>query len=141
MKILIAVDGSASTKHALAYLTTHAEWLGPQHAYTVLTVVPAVTPRAAAALAPAELQAHYDEEAQSVLGPVRAFLDRQWPSPVRYCSRVGHAAQEILAQIQEDSPDLLLMGSSGHGNWGNLLMGSVATRVLAQSRVPVLLLR
>jgi nucleotide-binding universal stress UspA family protein len=33
------------------------------------------------------------------------------------------------------------MGSHGHGTLGNLVMGSVATKVLAQSKVPLLLVR
>ena len=33
------------------------------------------------------------------------------------------------------------MGSHGHSALGNLIMGSVATRVLADSKVPVLLVR
>ena len=37
--------------------------------------------------------------------------------------------------------DLLVMGSHGHGNVGNLVMGSIATKVLAGCKVPVLLVR
>ena len=33
------------------------------------------------------------------------------------------------------------MGSHGHGNLGNLVLGSVATKVLAGSKLPVLLIR
>jgi nucleotide-binding universal stress UspA family protein len=33
------------------------------------------------------------------------------------------------------------MGSHGHGTLVNLVMGSVATKVLAQSKIPVLLVR
>jgi nucleotide-binding universal stress UspA family protein len=33
------------------------------------------------------------------------------------------------------------MGSHGHGSWGNLIMGSVATQVLGHCKVPVLLVR
>ena len=47
MKILFAADGSSYTKRMLAYLAAHDEWLGGQHQYTVITVVPAVPPRAA----------------------------------------------------------------------------------------------
>ena len=50
MKILVAVDGSPYTKRMLAYLAAHDEWLGDKHQYTVLHVVPAVPPRAAAVL-------------------------------------------------------------------------------------------
>ncbi|MDP4770616.1 MAG: universal stress protein, partial [Limnohabitans sp.] len=37
--------------------------------------------------------------------------------------------------------DLVVMGSHGHGTLGNLVMGSVATQVLANCKVPVLLVR
>ena len=40
MKVLVAADGSRFSKRALAYLAAHDEWLGAQHDYTVLTVVP-----------------------------------------------------------------------------------------------------
>ena len=47
MKILVAVDGSDYTKRMLAYWAAHDEWLGDSHEYTLLTVIPAVPPRAA----------------------------------------------------------------------------------------------
>jgi len=37
--------------------------------------------------------------------------------------------------------DLVMMGSHGHSALGNLVMGSVATQVLAHCKVPVLLVR
>jgi nucleotide-binding universal stress UspA family protein len=35
----------------------------------------------------------------------------------------------------------VMMGTHGHGPLGNLVMGSVATKVLASCEVPVLLVR
>jgi len=35
----------------------------------------------------------------------------------------------------------LMMGSHGHGNLANVVMGSVATKVLASCKLPVLLVR
>ena len=37
--------------------------------------------------------------------------------------------------------DLLMMGSHGHGLLGNLVLGSVVTKVLAKCGTPVLLVR
>ena len=37
--------------------------------------------------------------------------------------------------------DLIVMGSHGHGAIANLVLGSVANKVVALSKVPVLLVR
>ncbi len=37
--------------------------------------------------------------------------------------------------------DLLMMGSHGHGVLGNLVMGSVTTKVMAHCDTPVLVIR
>jgi len=140
MKILVPVDGSEFTKHALAYLAAHDEWLGPQHRYTLLTVVPAVPPRAAAVIAKDELKAYYEDEAEKVFKPIRSFFVQQGLD-AEYVSKIGHAAEEIVAVGTQGDYDLLLMGSHGHGSLGNLVLGSVANKVLAQSKLPVLLIR
>lgn len=141
MKILLAVDGSPHTKRMLAYVAAHDEWLGAHHDYTIVTVVPAVTPRAAAVLEKDVLKAYYEEEGEKVLKPVRTFFKRQVQAPVRYELKVGHPADQIAAVAQRIKPDLILMGSHGHGSLGNLVMGSVATKVMAHTKVPVLLVR
>lgn len=140
MKILVAADGSPFTKRMLAYLATHDEWLGAQHAYTVLTVVPPVPARAAAVLAKDALEAYYRDEAEKVLGPIRSFFAQKGLNG-QYQAKHGHAAETIAASADAGKYDLLLMGSHGHGLLGNLVLGSTATKVLAQCRVPVLLIR
>jgi len=140
MKILIAADGSPYTKRMLAYLAAHDEWLGAHHAYTVVTVVPAVPPRAAAVLAKQVLKAHYDEEAERVMKPIRAFLTRHGLS-VEFVSKSGPAAETIAAMADKGKYDMLMMGSHGHGSLSNLVLGSVATKVMARCTTPVLLVR
>ena len=140
MKILVAADGSSYTKRMLAYLAAHDEWLGPHHSYTVLTVVQPVPPRAAAVLAKDVLNAHYDEEAEKVLKPIRTFLGKQGLS-ASFVSKTGPVAETIAAAADKGKYDLLMMGSHGHGSLGNLVLGSVATKVMAQCGTPVLLVR
>lgn len=140
MKILVAADGSAYTKRMLAYLAAHDEWMGSAHRYTVLTVVPAVPPRAAAVLDRDLLDAYYNEEADKVFKPIRAFFEKQGLQAA-FVHEVGHAAEIIAKHANEDGFDLLVMGSHGHGTLGNLVLGSVATKVLAHSKVPVLMVR
>ena len=140
MKILVAVDGSAYTKRMLAYLAAHDEWLGPQHQYTVLTVVPAVPTRAAAVFDKDTLQGYYDDESEKVLAPVRSVLDPQGLT-VEYTAKVGNAAEVIGKLAGQGKYDLLVMGSRGMSSLGNLVLGSVATKVLAHCETPVLLVR
>jgi nucleotide-binding universal stress UspA family protein len=140
MKILVAVDGSATTKRALAYLAAHDEWLGAHHRYTLITVVPAVPPRAAAVLEKSVLAEYYAEEAEKVFKPLRSFFTKQGLQ-ADFVGKVGHAADVITATASKLQPDLLMMGAHGHGALGNLVMGSVSTKVLAKTTVPVLLIR
>jgi nucleotide-binding universal stress UspA family protein len=140
MKILIAVDGSAFTKRMLAYLTAHDEFPGRGHEYTVLHTVSPVPARAAAALDKALLDDYYQEEADKVFKPIRPFLAKQGIE-AKYLFKVGHAADVIAATADKGKFDLLVMGSHGHGSLSNLVMGSVATKVMAKCGVPVLMIR
>jgi nucleotide-binding universal stress UspA family protein len=140
MKILVAVDGSPYTKRMLAYLAAHDEWLGAHHEYTVVNAVPAVPPRAAAVLDKAVLKQHYDDEAERVFKPIRSFFTRQGLK-ASYVAKVAAPADLIAALADKGRFDLLMMGSHGHGSIANLLLGSVATKVLAKCQTPVLLVR
>ena len=140
MKILVAVDGSPFTKRMLAYLAAHDEWLGNSHDYTLLTVVPPVPPRAAAVLDKQVLQAYYEDEAEKVFKPIRTFFVKQGLEAT-FTTKTGHAADTIAAAAGKGRYDLVIMGSHGHGTLTNLVLGSVATKVLARCTVPVLLIR
>jgi len=140
MKILLAVDGSAYTKKMLAYLTTHEELFGAHNSYTLLTVTPQLPPRARSAVGKEMVNTYHREEAEKVLSPVSKFLARHGIEP-KTLSKVGHAGEIISNAADSGHFDLLVMGSHGHGTLGNLVMGSVATQVLANCKVPLLLVR
>jgi nucleotide-binding universal stress UspA family protein len=140
MKILVPVDGSPFTKRMLAYLTAHDEWLGDAHRYTLVHVTPAVPARAAAVLDKAVLQGHYAEASDKVFKPIRAFFAKQKIN-AEYVAKVGPAAETIAALATKGQYDLLMMGSHGHGLLGNLVLGSVTTKVMAHCGTPVLIVR
>jgi nucleotide-binding universal stress UspA family protein len=140
MKILLAVDGSEYTKKMLAYMTTHESLLSAGNSYTIFTAQPQLPPRARAAVGKEVVDKYHTEEAEKVLGPVSKFLARhgieaksQW--------KVGHAGETIAKIAESGKYDLVVMGSHGHSALGNLVLGSVATQVLAHCSVPVLLVR
>ena len=140
MKILVPVDGSTFTKRMLAYIAAHDEWLGDAHQYTLLHVAPAVPPRAAAVLDKSVLQSHYAEESDKVFKPIRAFFNKQ-KIAAEFVAKVGPAADTIAALATKGKYDMLMMGSHGHGLLGNLVLGSVTTKVMANCDVPVLIVR
>ena len=140
MKILLAVDGSEYTKKMLAYLATHEELFGTHNEFTLLTVNTPLPPRARAAVDTELVDTYHREEAEKVLGPVTKFLLRHGID-AKTVTKVGHAGETISKTADSGKFDLVVMGSHGHGTLGNLVMGSVATQVLAHCKVPVLLVR
>ena len=140
MKIMIAFDGSDYTKRMLDYLAAGDEIFGPRHDYTVIHSVHAVPRTAPSYFGTTAVKRHYEAEAGAVLEPVRAFLDVHGIE-AEYVDKVGQAAPRIAELAEEGRFDLLVMGSRGHGNRANLLLGSVATKVLALCTIPVLLVR
>jgi nucleotide-binding universal stress UspA family protein len=140
MKILLAVDGSTHTQRLIDYLTAQAEWRRADHAYTVMHCVPSVPPGAASMLSGQDLKTYYDEQAEAVFAPIRAALEQKGVR-AEFVAKVGHAGDVIAREAETGGFDLVMMGSHGHGALGKLVLGSVATRVMAQCQVPVLLVR
>ncbi len=108
--------------------------------YTVIHVVPKIPPHAASFLAREAVDAYYADESEKVFKPIRTFFGKHGIQ-VEFAGLSGHAGETIAKLADEGSFDLLMMGSHGHGQLRNLVMGSVATRVVAACRMPVLLVR
>ena len=140
MKMLIAADGSPYTQRLLAYIAAHDEWLGNRHEYHVLHVVLPVPHRAAAFVGRDTVQRFHEEDAETVLRPIRAFFEQQ-KIPAEYHWKVGHPSKEIAAEADKGRYDVVLMGSHGYGEFANVVLGSVATQVLAACRTPILIVR
>ena len=140
MKILLPVDGSDYTKRMLAYVAEHDELFGAGNEFTLLTAVTPIPPHASHFLEKSMLDAYYTEQAEAVLGPVRKFAaQRGWKAT--FLHMPGPAAEAIAALANDSPPDLIVMGSHGHSSLGNVVLGSVATGVLARCKAPVLLVR
>lgn len=139
MKVLLAVDGSDYTRRALDYVLKH-DWLLRGNTLSVFTVALAVPHRAAAMAGPDLVHAYYRDDAELALRPVREALSERGVE-ADFSWVVGHPAEAIARKAAESGSDLIVMGSHGHGALGNVVLGSVATQVLARSKVPVLLIR
>ena len=140
MKILLAVDGSAYTKKMLAYLATHQDLFTAGNDYTVFTVRPVLPARAVSVAGKDLVDSYHLDEAERVLAPVSKFLLRHGID-AKTSWKAGPVGVTIAKFAQSGKFDLVMMGSHGHGSLVNMVMGSVATQVLSQCEVPVLLVR
>ena len=140
MRILFAADGSKYTKKALAFLSTHESLAGPDDEVVVLHVQPPLPPRVRTMVGAAVANDYHRDEADKVLGPIRKFLERKG-IPFRCEWKAGNPSAQIVDGATRHKAHLVVMGTHGYGPLGRAVMGSVATRVLAQASVPVLLVR
>ena len=55
--------------------------------------------------------------------------------------RVGVPYHELLKAIEDDGPDLLVMGTKGRSNLADTILGSCARKMFRRSPIPLLSLR
>ena len=132
--ILVALDGSADSKVALAHAVDLAR---DQNARLALvTVVPNRPNSVGAGVSPPPAT---DETNCAIIREALAELPRDLSVTTRI--EHGDVASVLLKLIELEDYDLLVMGSHGHSRVHRALLGSVSERVLHTAAVPVLLLR
>ncbi len=137
MKMLLAADGSAHTKKALAWLVSNHEF-GADDELLVLTVQPKLPAAVATSVGAAAVREYHETEAAKILKPIDKFLGKH---ALKYRTSwvAGVPAEEILRAVKRDKVHQVVMGTHGRGLLGTAVMGSVAQRVVSHSPVPVLL--
>jgi nucleotide-binding universal stress UspA family protein len=141
MKILIAVDGSPYTQQALAYLAAHRSTFVEGHQLVVLHVSSALPSNVKRHVTKDVVEGYYSEEGEKIVGPVKAFFAQHGVNDYAVEHREGHAAEEIVAAAKELGAELIVMGTRGHGAIGRALVGSVATSVISDSDIAVMLVK
>ncbi|GAB3554473.1 universal stress protein [Noviherbaspirillum agri] len=141
MKILIAVDGSKYSTKAVRHVVKHLNWFqGTPELHVLYVQLPIPPGRARSFLGVEAIESYYQKESEAALAPAERILRKQG-LPFRAGFKVGSIADEIQAYASKHKIDMIAMGSHGHGVLQNLVMGSVATKVLALTKVPVLIVR
>lgn len=138
-KILVPVDASESAQHAARYAAKLARD-NPNLQLHVLNVQEPLEVRAHAYLTQQEGKSIQAADAQQVLQPVMQILD---DAGVAYRAdwRVGDIAPTVAAYAEEIGCESIVMGTRGLGPVGNLVMGSVANKVVHLVAVPVTLVK
>ena len=144
MKILVATDGSTHSLRAAKYAAKLAGMMRmhlPTPEVTLLNVHDDIALRHAKSFVGKEVVDEYLQElSNKELKAARKVLDE---SGCTYDvkSKTGHVSEEITAFAHAKKYDLIVLGSKGRGAIADMLIGSVAQRVLATAKIPVLLVK
>ncbi|HEX6137288.1 MAG TPA: universal stress protein [Casimicrobiaceae bacterium] len=141
LKVLLPVDGSPSAQRATQKLIDTLDWYKEPPAIDVVTVhlpVPRV-PNMGAFVSKEMLRKYYDEECAAMLAPSRKLLDDAGVAHTTH-QIVGPVAESIVRQATDSGSNMIYMGTRGMSALANMAMGSVATRVLHLSHIPVVLI-
>jgi nucleotide-binding universal stress UspA family protein len=78
-----------------------------------------------------------------VLWITRSICQSQWAIAPAHevIIKTGHVAGEIVKVAKSGKFDLIVMGAKGRSTFTDLLIGSVAQRVLSATHVPVTLIK
>lgn len=141
MKFLVAVDGSKSALSATRYAAKLASAVRGNNHVTLLSVHDDTALKLFKRYAPKGAIGDYLRElSEKDLAPSRKVLDKAevgHDMVIRY----GDIAEQILQEIKSSGCDMVVLGSKGRGALKNLVVGSVAQKVLASTSVPTLLVR
>lgn len=138
-KILIATDGSEYTKNAVDYGIDLAKNTGAElHAiYVVDTAAFASIPMDAAWESMYELLRQEGDEATKYVADKAEALGLK----VDRNTIEGHPADEIIKYAENNSMSIIVMGTLGKSGLDRFLLGSVAEKVVRNSKIPVLVVR
>jgi nucleotide-binding universal stress UspA family protein len=141
MKFLVAVDGSKSSVSATRYAAKLASAVRGNNHVTLLSVHDDTALKHFKQYVPKDaISTYLREMSEKDLAPSRKLLDKAEVSHDMVI-RFGDIASQILTEIQSSGCDIVVMGSKGRSALKNVLVGSVAQKVLSGANVPVLLVR
>jgi nucleotide-binding universal stress UspA family protein len=140
IKFLVPVDGSASAERAVRHLIQLVRCPEAAEIHLLNVRPPIVAWEVRRFLTDEEIAETQSSEGENDLLSARALLDE---AGLPYSAQVlvGPIAQTIADYATEQGCDAIVMGSHGRDEFANLLMGSVATKVIHLVKIPVTLVQ
>jgi nucleotide-binding universal stress UspA family protein len=140
-KILVPVDGSESSANAVRFAVDRAKNTPEVHLYLLnVQEQPPVEVMVEAGIAPETWQATHQEAGRGVLESACKVLGDAGV-PYTTIVAVGNPVEQIAARCQSLGCTSIVMGTRGMGSFANLVLGSVATRVVHSVSCPVTLVK
>jgi nucleotide-binding universal stress UspA family protein len=135
-RILVPVDFGAATQEVLAMAVSLAKEFGATLSLVHVWELPSYA-YAGLEFTPSDLITPIQETARSRLEELVSQVRKDVPQ-TEGVLRPGTAWREILATIEETTPDLVVMGTHGRKGVPRMFIGSVAEKIVRTSPVPVL---
>jgi nucleotide-binding universal stress UspA family protein len=140
-RILIAIDGSDNALRAVRQVVSLAPELREPPQLLLANVQPVVVSGGVRTFVNADqVDTWYRSEGEKALASARDLLAAAGLAHEHHIV-VGDPAETLARMARERGCDLIVIGTRGMSAIGNLLMGSVATKVLQLVDAPVLLVR
>lgn len=140
-KILVPVDGSVSSTNAVKFAGRLAKHDPDVHLYLLnVQEPPPAEVMVEAGIAPEEWQTTHQEAGRSVMEPACKLLEAEGIAYTTIVA-VGHPVEMIASRAHELGCTAVVMGTRGMGAFANLVLGSVATRVVHALECPVTLVK
>jgi nucleotide-binding universal stress UspA family protein len=141
MRILLAIDGSELSRHAVDYVIKHRDTLARGARITCVFIdAPPVLRAVGAFGADPGMPPIPPVDPRELVAPHMQAL-RQAGFDPELLVREGEPGVEIAQAATEGEFDLIVMGTHGRRLITRALLGSVANKVLMSGTVPVLLVR
>lgn len=142
LKFLVPVDGSDHSRRTIDYLIGSLKRYKNAveiHLLNVQRPIP-YGGRVSAVVGHERIAQYHHDEGMAALKVAMKKLDAA-KVKYHYHIGVGDEAETIVKYAREKGCDQIIMGTRGMGSVSTLLVGSVATKVLHLTEVPVLLVK
>lgn len=139
-KILIPVDGSASSEKAARHVVDMAGVVGALEVHLLYVHPPVDDWEVKRFLREKEIDALVAGQGEEAMQAAGAILEAAGIHPGRHIA-VGEVAQTIADNVAACGCNQIVMGARGRSALGGLLLGSVSTKVLHLVHVPVTLIK
>jgi nucleotide-binding universal stress UspA family protein len=141
-KVLVPVDGSESSDRAVDHILKRLVLCKDTVEIHLLNVQPPIPGGGfvSSHIGHDALRKHHQEEGMKGLASAMRKLDAGSVPYVHHIS-VGEPAEVIAQFAGEKQCDEIVMGTRGMGGAANLLLGSIATKVIHLAQLPVLLVK
>ncbi len=139
-RVLVPIDGSEDALRAFAHALAELRGRADAELHVLNVQAPPVQPWPGKLVTPDQIDAELERAGEAIVAVAERPAAAAGVACLRHV-RIGHPAAEIAGCAHELGCDAIVMGTRGLGRVANLVLGSVAHKVVHLADVPVTLVR